>query len=222
MQDCKKWTLLLAVSLISVLGSRAEVIPVTIAGKSESLETTRMEAQKKHEAEERQKRLDQVKKQIVDRQADIENTSKMIADKRNEDMLPFFEKQLEFSKAQLSLYQEMQMALEGQSKERIEKVYAQIRDLNVSWKGMGEMLARMDAERARAKKMAGENPAPEIKAALDDFNAACDGIQKDLEKKQALEKDLMDLNAKQREAMEKLHKASRPVRAGEKEKAVTK
>lgn len=186
------------------------------AGKEEARkqkETEKAEAHKKHAAEEMQKRVVEVKKQIADKEAAIEKMTKMMADQKDEDMRPYLEKQMDYHKKSLDLLKQLQAALEGQNREQAEKIYAEVRDLNMAWGGVGEATARIGAERAKAKRVVGDNPSPEAKAALDAFNAACDGWLKAMEKRQSLEKELKatekeskDLYLKQREAMEKLHK----------------
>lgn len=210
MNSCRSWMVwVAAVSVVGAQGLKAEETPVPIPAKRDAADPAKMEVQKKHEADEQQKRMEQVKKQITERQATIEKISQMLTINKDEDMKPLLDKQLEFNKKLLGLLQDMQMALEGQNKERMESLYAQIRELNSAWNGMGEAAARMDVERAKMKKLMGPNPTPEMTAAMDEYNAACDGVLKVWEKKQALEKEFRDMTAKQHEAAEKIHKASR-------------
>jgi hypothetical protein len=50
----------------------------------------------------------------------------------------------------------------------------------------------------------GDNPGADVKAAWEAYNTASEDMLAALRKKQALEKEMRDLDAKQREAMQKL------------------
>lgn len=218
------WVLVAAGMVVSA-GLKAE----EGGGKKESSDTAKAEAQKKHEAEkaemrkkrdaeEMKKRLEDVKKQVAERESSMEKMTKMMAEKKDEDMKPYLEKQIDFNKKQIDLLKQLQTALEGQNREQAEKIHAQIKDLSSAWNGVGEQTARMDAERAKMKKLMGDNPTPEMKAALDAYNASSDAILKAVEKRQALEKEIKELYMKQREAMEKLYKESQAAKHKDKGK----
>lgn len=151
-----------------------------------------------------QRRLEHVKKQISDRQLATEKLSQMLADKRNEDARPLLERQVEFGRKQLGLLQELQAALEKQDQVQVDKVFMRLQEVSTAWSAFGEVEARLEADRARAKKLVEENAGAEVKAAWDAYSAASAAMLEALERKQALEKDIRDLDAKQREALQKL------------------
>ena len=178
--------------------------------------TVKAEAQKKQLAE---TQLNQVKKQIADRQKALqEATAKLAAGGKSEAMRPYFEKQIEFFKKSLDLLQQLQTALEAQNADQAAALRTQIQALATEWE-IGEPTARMDAERAHFKTLLGDNPGVELKAAWDSYNAACDEILKKLAQKQALEKDLKDLRAKQGEAVQQFQKAAQLAKQKEKQQA---
>lgn len=151
-----------------------------------------------------QRRLEHVKKQIADRQVATEKLSQMLADRKNEGMRPLLEKQVEFGTKQLALLRDLQVALEKQDQGQVDRVFGQLQDVSTAWSVYGEVEARMEVERARAKKLMEEHPGAEVKSAWDAYTAASDEMLAALRRKQALEKEMRDLDAKQREAMQKL------------------
>ena len=155
------------------------------------------------EAFAQQNRLEQVKKQIAERQAQVEKMTKALAETKDEEMKPMLEKQIEMGRKHVALLQEAQTAMGAQNREQMEKIQTQIRDLNDAWNGTGEATARMEMERARAKKIMGENPGPDLKAAWDTYNTACEATLAAVLKKAALEKEIRELKMKQSEAQEK-------------------
>ena len=162
------------------------------------------EAQNSRKAGVFQQRLEHVKKQIADRQVATEKLSQMLADKKSEGTRPLLEKQVEFGRNQLVLLQELQAALEKQDQVQVDKVFVQLQEVSTAWSVFGELEARMEIERARARKLMEENPGVDVKAAGEAYTAASDEMLAALRRKQALEKEMRGLDAKQREAMQKL------------------
>jgi hypothetical protein len=162
------------------------------------------DAQKSRTAGVFERRLEHVKKQIADRQVGTDKLSQMLADKKHEDLRPLLEKQVEFGRKQLALLQELQAALEKQDQVQVDKVFLQLQEVSTTWGAFGEVEARLEADRARARRLMGDNPGADVKAAWEAYNTASEDMLAALRKKQALEKEMRDLDAKQREAMQKL------------------
>jgi hypothetical protein len=179
------------------------VAPVRSNGVN-SVSASVADAQKSRTAGVFERRLEHVKKQIADRQVGTDKLSQMLADKKHEDLRPLLEKQVEFGRKQLALLQELQAALEKQDQVQVDKVFLQLQEVSTTWGAFGEVEARLEADRARARRLMGDNPGADVKAAWEAYNTASEDMLAALRKKQALEKEMRDLDAKQREAMQKL------------------